>query len=126
MSTCCPYRLSKVMEVKNISPTDLALATGINVSTIYRYMGRQITPARENLEKIATVLKVEPDWLIGDSDNRPLSTSEDKKISNKEKETVEKILPLLSGLNVAEVNGVLGIIRKTIDRCTFSFNKEDI
>jgi transcriptional regulator with XRE-family HTH domain len=64
-------RLKSVREAQNITIADLSDALGINKATMYRYETAEfqsIKPTR--LQAIADYLNVNPDYLIGATDNK--------------------------------------------------------
>ena len=64
-------RLKAVREERNVTVAELSEALGINKATLYRYESAEfqsIKPAI--LQRIAEYLKVNPDYLIGVSDNK--------------------------------------------------------
>lgn len=64
-------RLKTTREAQNITIAELADALGINKATMYRYETAEfqsIKPTR--LQAIADYLKVNPDYLIGATDNK--------------------------------------------------------
>ncbi len=64
-------RLRAVREERNISATELAEALGLNKTTIYRYETASFQGIKSAiLHAIADYLNVNPDYLIGASDNK--------------------------------------------------------
>jgi transcriptional regulator with XRE-family HTH domain len=64
-------RLKAIREARNITIAELADALGINKATMYRYETAEfqsIKPTR--LQAIADYLNVNPDYLIGATDNK--------------------------------------------------------
>ena len=64
-------RLKKAREERNISTAELAEALGLNMTTVYRYETgafKRIKPS--TLSAIAEYLNVNPDYLIGATDNK--------------------------------------------------------
>jgi transcriptional regulator with XRE-family HTH domain len=64
-------RLKTTRKRQNISAKELADAVGINKSTIHRYETGDFQSIKKSvLEKIADYLNVNPDYLIGATDNK--------------------------------------------------------
>ena len=64
-------RLRAVREERNISATELAEALGMNATTIYRYETAAFQGVKSTtLKAIAEYLGVNPDYLIGVTDNK--------------------------------------------------------
>lgn len=58
-------RLIYVMSQRDVRQTDLVRLTGIKKSTISYYVTGRNLPNADNLHKIAVVLNVNEDWLLG-------------------------------------------------------------
>ena len=58
-------RLRFVMDEMNISGSDLAKVTGINKSNITHYLKGDYEPKRDVIHRMASVLRVTDDWLMG-------------------------------------------------------------
>lgn len=77
-------RLKTTREAQGINAGDLADALGINKATIYRYENAEFQSIKQTrLQAIADYLNVNPDYLIGATDN---------------KHTVKEAEELLSGI----------------------------
>ena len=64
-------RLRCVREESNVSAKELAEAVGINATTIYRYETAEFKGVKASLlTAIAEYLNVNPDYLIGATDNK--------------------------------------------------------
>ena len=64
-------RLKAAREERNISAIELAEALGINKATIYRYETAEIGKIKQvTINAIADYLGVNPDYLIGASENK--------------------------------------------------------
>lgn len=57
--------LDKILNATGISLTDLSKKTGVSKSALNHYLKGDLIPSEENAEKMATVLKVNPLWLMG-------------------------------------------------------------
>lgn len=58
-------RLSRALTLKNIKPVELAEKTGLPKSGISQYLKDICIPKEKNIVKIANVLNVNKDWLMG-------------------------------------------------------------
>lgn len=64
------YRLKKILEVKGMSQSDLARATGITVSGISLYINSSRVPSAIQIQRLCKALGVSSDYLLGiDGDN---------------------------------------------------------
>lgn len=64
-------RLKATREARNITIAELADALGINKATMYRYETAEFQSIKTaRLEAIAKYLNVNPDYLIGATDNK--------------------------------------------------------
>lgn len=64
-------RLKTTREAQGINAGDLADALGINKATIYRYENAEFQSIKQTrLQAIADYLNVNPDYLIGATDNK--------------------------------------------------------
>ena len=72
-------RLKAAREERNISAIELADALGINKATIYRYETAEIGKIKQvTINAIADYLCVNPDYLIGATDDRrPVKETEE-------------------------------------------------
>lgn len=62
-------RLQKIINKKDITQRELAKLTGVTEVTISRYLSGERKPRIEIISKIAEVLNVSIDYLLGNSDN---------------------------------------------------------
>lgn len=58
-------RLSKILQIRDIKPADLAKLTGLSRGTISSYLSGRWEAKQNNLYAIATALHVSPSWLMG-------------------------------------------------------------
>ena len=58
-------RLARALTLKNIKPVELAEKTGLPKSGISQYLKDICIPKEKNIVKIADVLNVNKDWLMG-------------------------------------------------------------
>ena len=64
-------RLKAIRIERNVSATELSEALGINKATIYRYENAEIGKIKTvTINAIAEYLNVNPDYLIGATDNK--------------------------------------------------------
>ena len=59
-------RIQEIMEDTGATVTELSIKTGINASTISRYISGKFEPKQDRLNKIADALDVNPAWLMGE------------------------------------------------------------
>ena len=75
--------LKMLLDDKNLSQRDFAKQVGVQEATISRYLNGERNPTSELLSKMADVLNVSVDYLLGKpDDNIGLSNDELKKIAN--------------------------------------------
>lgn len=72
-------RLRQIMFFKKISQTELVEKTGLQKSNVSRYFTGKTKPNGKALTKIASVLGVDPSWLVGEGPD--LTTGELAKMS---------------------------------------------
>lgn len=75
-------RLARALTLKKIKPIELAEKSGLPKSGISQYLNGICVPKNKNILKIAQVLKVNPDWLLGNSNLMENTTNEDITNSN--------------------------------------------
>lgn len=66
-------RLNAALTIKNMTPAELSAKTGIQKSSISRYLKGENIPRSKAIEKMAEALDVTPAWLLGNGD-MPLNT----------------------------------------------------
>ena len=59
------YRLEKAMNIRGLRPIDICNSTGISQSTLSQYRSGYSKPKDDRLRLIASVLDVNPAWLMG-------------------------------------------------------------
>lgn len=99
-------RIKSIRMKKNISQKELAEALNVNRSAISLYETNRKSPSRENTYKIATVLGVSIDYLLGLQTDLSLQTeninSETahlmKRLDNMPQETKQNIIKLIDDL----------------------------
>lgn len=57
--------LDKILNATGISLTELSKKSGVSKSALNHYLKGDLIPSEENAEKMSTVLKVNPLWLMG-------------------------------------------------------------
>lgn len=62
-------RLKKMLDIRSMQQIELSIETNINKSIINRYCSGKFLPKTENLVKIAKVLKCNPAYLLGETDD---------------------------------------------------------
>ena len=63
-------RIREEMARQNLTMTDLAKLSGLNRSSISRYVSDTIEPKQNAIGAIAKALKVSPAWLMGFDDSK--------------------------------------------------------
>ena len=58
-------RLNEALKYRNINASQLADKSGLNKSTICRYLNGERIPRTEAIHKMATALHVNPAWILG-------------------------------------------------------------
>ncbi len=96
MTTLFSIRFKQCLKEKNIKQAELARSTKITPSSISDWSKGKYIPKRDKLLAIAEYLEVNPDWLVGESDNMDIPST----ISNNVDQTEELIdniskLPIL-------------------------------
>lgn len=101
-------RLETALSVRNMKPVDLAQRTKISEATISQYRSGYAKPKDKRLALIASVLRVNPAWLMGM--NVPMDTANAslKPLSHEERELLEAY-DAASPDTQAAVRAVLGM-----------------
>ena len=58
-------RLNEAMRLRGLNITELAALTGLNKSTVSRYLSGAVIPRSAQIGKMAQVLDVSPAWVLG-------------------------------------------------------------
>lgn len=58
-------RLNEAMKIRGMNITELAELSGLNKSTVSRYLSGICIPRTNAIGKMATALKVSPTWVLG-------------------------------------------------------------
>ena len=74
-------RIKKVSKSMNINLQDVALKAGLGKNTVYHWKDQN--PTTDNITKVANVLHVSVDYLLGKTDN-PSTSSKPKKVDIKD------------------------------------------
>jgi transcriptional regulator with XRE-family HTH domain len=100
-------RLAEAMKYRNISAIELADKSGLNKSTIFRYLKGERIPRAGAIVKLATALRINPSWLVGyevpmtDNIEPDLIIKQDEltviieQLSDKDKDTLKAIAETL-------------------------------
>ena len=64
-------RYCEIRDARGLKDSHVAAATGIGRSTFSDWKSGRSIPKSEKIKKIAKVLKVSPDYLIGEIENEP-------------------------------------------------------
>ncbi len=59
------FRLRRAMSIRNVKQRDFAAIIGMSESTVKKWRGGYQMPSAETLAKIADVLRVSVDFLLG-------------------------------------------------------------
>ena len=107
-------RLRAVREERNISAAELAEALDINATTIYRYETAVFKGVKSTvLKSIADYLNVNPDYLIGVTDNKH-TVKEAEDLANSITDDEKMLLELFRRVPVESQQMVLGMIRAAL------------
>lgn len=91
-------RLRNTREALNISAVELAEAIGFHKSTIFRYENAEFKSIKQPvLDAISEYLNVNPDYLIGRSDER-YTVENVKTMSEKDKKEIDDIVTMTTEL----------------------------
>ena len=103
-------RLKATREARGITAVDLAEALGINKATIYRYeLGEFQSIKQTRLQAIADYLNVNPDYLIGATDNK-YTTKEAEDLLSGITDIQKKILEKTNSLSQEEQQRYLDLL----------------
>lgn len=58
-------RLNEAMKLRGLNITELAERSGLNKSTVSRYLQGKVIPRSDAIGKMATALTVSPTWVLG-------------------------------------------------------------
>ena len=58
-------RLNEALELRGMNITELAMKSGLNKSSVSRYLSGQMIPRSIAIGKMATALGVSPTWVLG-------------------------------------------------------------
>lgn len=58
-------RLNEAMRLRQMNITELAELTGLNKSTVSRYLKGKVIPRTDAIGKMAKALNVSPTWVLG-------------------------------------------------------------
>ena len=109
-------RLKAAREERNVTVAELSEALGINKATLYRYESAEfqsIKPAI--LQHIAEYLKVNPDYLIGVSDNKR-AEQETEVLQNEISDAEKTVLELFRKLTDEDQTMALDVLRAVLKR----------
>jgi len=74
-------RIKKVSKRMNMNLQDVALKAGLGKNTVYHWKNQN--PTTDNITKVANVLNVSVDYLLGKTDN-PSTSSKSKEVDIKD------------------------------------------
>ena len=58
-------RLNEALELRGMNATELAIKSGLNKSSVSRYLSGQMIPRSIAIGKMASALGVSPTWVLG-------------------------------------------------------------
>lgn len=58
-------RLNEALTLRDMTPQQLADASGLHFTTVYRYLNGLRKPNSNSIERMANALRVSPSWLFG-------------------------------------------------------------
>lgn len=97
-------RMKSRREEIGVSVLDIAEQTGLSKATIHRYESGEIKKIKlPVIGTIANILKVNPDWLIGKSENK-LRVVTTEYVETKDRRDIKKVLYGLSEYITAKNN----------------------
>ena len=104
-------RLETALSGRNMKPVDLAQRTKISEATISQYRSGYAKPKDKRLALIASVLRVNPAWLMGMNVPMDTASASLKPLSHEERELLEAY-DAASPDTQAAVRAVLGLSLK--------------
>jgi len=84
-------RLNQAISDNGISARNLAKDSGINETNISRYRRGYAIPARGKIIKLASVLRVSPQWLLGFSEDKGYDLTPEEKARNRIDNLLERM-----------------------------------
>ncbi|PEN09699.1 helix-turn-helix domain-containing protein [Bacillus pseudomycoides] len=91
MTVTIGSRIKEVRKSLKMKQNELAEAVGIHFAMISLYESNKRTPSRETVEKMAPVLNVSADYLMGLSEHKTLDEEKSKQVSKEAADLMEKI-----------------------------------
>lgn len=83
-------KIEEILESSNMTQKELANKAGVTEATISRYLSGARSPRGEILSKIASILGVSTDYLLGNSDVK--YNSDSNTLNKKDEKDIEKAL----------------------------------
>ena len=109
-------RLRATRENLGISAKELAEALGINATTIYRYETAEFKGVKASLlTSIAEYLNVNPDYLIGATDQKH-TTKEAEDLASTMTDLEKQVLEKLRSVPVAEQQRALDVLEALLNK----------
>lgn len=109
-------RLNEVREERNVSVLELSEALGINKATLYRYENAEISKIKSvTINAIADYLNVNPDYLIGVTDNKH-TVKEAEDLASTITDDEKMLLELFRRVPEESQQMVLGMIRIALNK----------
>ena len=106
-------RIAEALAYRSMSASELADKSGLNKSTVFRYLKGDRIPRAEAVEKMATALNVDPSFLIGyNVPMIPSETSVDFAVINENQELVL----LIEQLPESDKQALKGIVEALLDK----------
>lgn len=122
-------RLKKALDTSGVSQAKLCEEIGMSRSALSGYLRSDFIPKQDRLQKMAQILNVSPDWLMGSDDSSEIKIEkkpEKEKAVDKCKETpkeTEKAAKNLNFVPVIDVDKVNSDSLSTVSQNPDKFNK---
>lgn len=82
-------RLNEAMRLRGLNLSELAELSGLNKSSVSRYLNGKMVPRTPQISKMATALGVSPTWVLGYNvtmDGEEIKEIDTSKLSDRNKE----------------------------------------
>ena len=82
-------RLNEAMKFRDLNLTELAELSGLNKSSVSRYLNGKMVPRSTQIGKLATALGVSPTWILGSNvsmDGEEIKEIDTSKLTDRNKE----------------------------------------
>lgn len=82
-------RIQKAMDLRNMRQQDIIEKAGLSSSTISQYLSGRNKPKQDNIYRLATVLNVNPAWLMGY--DTTIEWKDNEMVTRREKEFLDAV-----------------------------------